>query len=402
MSPTEKVPEHGSEPAGDKTAPSRRNLLISSLTGVTGIGAGLAAGATLSGDSRPPQKPAAESGFPSHSPVAAMGVSQAGVDRPATPQSAVQIRVLNFAGMPSLSFLAGLGEKISQLTREGGKVPSVTPDGPGDLSVTVGLGPRMIEMLDANLPGAEKLPLFKGDSELPPERLGGDLMLAVYSSDPSVLEPVQESLSDDLPDHTVSWNQYGFRSPSDGTVARNPLGFFDGILVPKTEQEISEQVWINHPTVGNSTICVIRQFQLDAKAFRSLPVAEQEKIIGRKQDTGEPLSGGSREDQVNLVSRSEDGEYIIPARSHVRAAHPSFTGSPLMLRRSYAYDNGAEAGLMFISYQNSLRTFAATQIRMDQMDDLMGYAVARASYTFLILPGFESGKPLGESLLKIS
>ena len=70
-----------------------------------------------------------------------------------------------------------------------------------------------------------------------------------------------------------------------------------------------------------------------------------------------------------------------------------------MLRRGYAFDNGgADSGLMFICFQRDLRTFVATQQRLDERDSLMEYATPTASASFLILPGFDESTPLGASI----
>lgn len=230
---------------------------------------------------------------------------------------------------------------------------------------------------------------------LPSERREADLLIMVNGEDPGQLAVIMDYLCTELPEYSLGWQHLGLRPPSDGTIGRNPLGFLDGIMVPGSDDEFQEQVWINDPRVRNSTICVIRQFALDVAGFRALTVSRQEQIIGRCRNDGAPLSGGERDSQVDLFAKTPEGEYVTPARSHVRAAHPSFSASPLMLRRSYGYDIKDEVGLLFISFQNQLRTFVETQRRMDEMDSLMDYATPKASFTFLILPGFDPERPLG-------
>ena len=100
-----------------------------------------------------------------------------------------------------------------------------------------------------------------------------------------------------------------------------------------------------------------------------------------------------------LRAKTEAGDYLTPARSHVRAAHPSFTGSRLMLRRGYAFGTQPDdAGLMFVCFQNELDAFVKTQHRLDELDDLMAFATPTASASFLILPGFAADRPLGATL----
>ena len=78
-----------------------------------------------------------------------------------------------------------------------------------------------------------------------------------------------------------------------------------------------------------------------------------------------------------------------------------------MLRRGYAFSNGVltlddttvdDSGLMFICFQHDLDTFVKSQQRIDDLDDLRQFTTTTASATFLILPGFSPGKPLGSSL----
>jgi dye decolorizing peroxidase len=206
----------------------------------------------------------------------------------------------------------------------------------------------------------------------------------------------------------LRWQQAGFRAAGYGTVTRNPLGYKDGVIVPHGDTELAENVWIADGPLAGGTICVIRRLRLAVPEFRSQPLARQDAIIGRERVDGTPLSGGQPDDPVDVNAKSADGTLLIPARSHVRAAHPAFTGSALMLRRGYAFANGIVAGpdgsavddqgLVFICFQNDIATFTRTQLRMDELDDLLKFTTATASATFLILPGFSATTPLGASL----
>jgi dye decolorizing peroxidase len=114
-----------------------------------------------------------------------------------------------------------------------------------------------------------------------------------------------------------------------------------------------------------------------------------------------PLSGGARATVVtdpDLQAKTPDGQYLIPVDAHVRRSSALATGVPLMLRRGYPVDD-PEPGLLFVSFQNSLRAFTATMERLDESDAMMEFATATASAHFLVLPGFDKGRPLGSTLV---
>ncbi|MEP6482304.1 MAG: Dyp-type peroxidase [Rhodoglobus sp.] len=339
--------------------------------------------------------------------VTPFGSHQAGMSRPATPQGHGLIAVFDFLpGNPlTAAMLGALSRAITACAVA--QDASVVPDGAGDLTVTVGLGPRVISAIDTTLPGSAVLPDFLDDA-VDPGAIGGDLLLAIYSSDAGALSPVLNRLVEAIGDISPRWRQQAYRGTGEGAVVRNPLGFKDGIIVPHGETELAANVWINRGPLAGGTVCVIRRLRLRTADFVALPETRQESIIGRHRVDGSPLSGGGPDAAVNLTAKTPEGELITPPRSHARAAHPSFTGSSLMLRRGYAFANGDislpdgsvvdDSGLMFICFQNELDTFVKTQQRLDDLDDLRQYTTATASATFLILPGFSANVPLGSTL----
>lgn len=398
-----------------------RRTLLRGLAGV-GVGLGVGAGAGVGATTialRPETADAAGTRDTGTGPGASQagtrvephGAHQAGVTRPSTPQQHCLLAVLDVDGAGGAGTATQVAELCDALGRAVGELLAdgngVLPDGPGDLTVTVGIGPRLVGAVDPALPGAEDLPAFAGDAGIPAGATGGDVMLQLCGSDPGTLEPALEHVLATVPGLHPRWRQRGYRGPGEGFVVRNPLGFHDGIAVPRTEAEQAENVWIADGPLAGASVCVVRRLRLDTAAFRSEPAARQEEIVGRRRD-GSPLSGGTVHDDVGLQAKAPDGQYLVPPRSHARAAHPSFTGSRLMLRRGYAFDNGmapgaggepvADAGLLFICFQADLRTFVATQHRLDEGDDLMRYVTPTASGTFLVLPGDRDGAGLGAAL----
>jgi len=389
---------------------SRRGLLTGALGGALGLAAGI--GGTLAVGSTSSPTPAATGETAASGigqPVPAAGRYQAGIHTPATPQKFGRLLILDTTTSPSAatSWLAVLGERILELASStgvaGSAAAALLPDGAGDLTITVGLGPRIIAGIDPGLPGAEDLPAFVDDEGIDDLARGGDVLLAAYSNDPTVLGAVLAELATVIPASSRRWEQLVFRGTGEGMKARNPLGFFDGVVVPHGTDELRENVWIAEGPLTGATVLVIRRLLLDTSAFRGLAVADREAVFGRRLSDGAPLSGGGADDQVDLNAKTPEGNFLVPADAHARAAHPSFTGSSLMLRRSYSFENdrpgeASESGLAFMSFQNDLRTFVATQHRLDEVDALRAFSTPTASATFLVLPGFDRDKPLGAEL----
>lgn len=400
-----------SNPTGNNSTPnqkpegtkfSRRSVLLGTGGGALAgllVGTGIGTATT--------QHQATEPATPAHTapstgqPVAAAGTTQAGVTRPETPQNHGLIVVADLNPATAATSLAALGNKILELTQT--QTSNVLLDGPADLSVLVGVGPRILHTSPhTDLHGLLDMPEYVGDADLPENALGGDLLLSISTSNPGDLEPVLAELQQVLDGFSLRWSQLGFRGPGEAGVARNPLGYHDGVIVPRGEEELATHVWIDSGPLQDGTICVLRTFELNVTAFSQLPADEQDAVMGRKRHTGEPLSGGQLHDEVLLAAKTEEGEFVIPANSHVRAAHPSFTGSDLMLRRSYSYmkntgDKIAQ-GLLFTAFQKDINTFIRTQIRMDELDALMDYATVKTTGAFAILPGYSETSPLGSTI----
>ncbi len=389
--------------SGAPSGVSRRRLLLGTgagalVAGAAGVG-GYALGRATAPDGNPDDSSAPV-------PVPADGVHQAGVTRPVSPQSNALVAVADLeVGRDALArALATLGAEIARVTDAAQPNLQLTPDGVGDLTVTVGLGAKALAVTaHPELAEAVRLPSFRGDAVLPARRRSGSLLISVNATDPTVLEPVMSHLTDLVPGYQVQWSQFGYRGPADQGVTRNPFGYFDGIIVPRTPQDLDADVWIGGGPLAGGTICVVRRFGLDTDRFRSLTPAAQDDVIGRHRQDGTPLSGGGRFDQVDLDAKTDSGALMVPAHAHARAAHPSFTGSRLMLRRSYNYRASADDhGHLFISYQNDVGAFAKTQLRLDEVDDLMHYATPTATTAFAILPGLSTAngarRALGSTL----
>ncbi|MFJ7208047.1 Dyp-type peroxidase [Streptomyces sp. NPDC098789] len=336
---------------------------------------------------------------PHRAAVPAAGPRQAGIDRPAQPQQHTVVSVFDIGPRVDVAELAAhLGEAVLGLC---GKARAALGADAGDLTVTVGVGPGPSGTATARAVGGLELPAFARE-ERSAGSWGGDLLVQTCASDPVAAVLADTRLAADLAARGASrrWSQAGFRPPGGGAV-RNLLGFPDGIENPRTDAELSREVWLPGPgPVAGATVAVVRRLRIDAPAFLAQSVARQEEAIGRRRTDGSPLSGGGPSDPLDLSAKSARGRYLVPAMAHARRANPNATGSAKMLRRGYSYRNGPEdQGLLFVSFQRRLRTFTATQRRLDDGDDLMRFVTATASAAFLVLPGFSAEVPLGGTLL---
>ncbi|MER6913326.1 Dyp-type peroxidase [Streptomyces sp. NPDC000594] len=381
--------------------PSRRAFL--DVTGAT-VAAGLLSG--CSGDSARPARPApsapASSAPAAPAPVPVTGRHQAGVTLPRSPQPHLLALVADLgAGVAPGPLLAELGETVRTLTA--GSDPRLLGLPPGDLTVTVGVGPRLVRAVGAALPGAADLPPFSRE-RIAPRARGGDLLIQICAGEAPLVPVVAAALLDRAGDRIRErWRQFGRRGTevpvAEGRSApRNVLGFIDGIVGPHTPAEQERDLWLaGPPGVAGGTLAVLRRMELDLTRFAALSVAEQEAVFGRRRASGAPLSGGGVADAPGLGAKTADGRYLIPADAHVRRANPTVVGVGHMLRRSYSIDDPVP-GLLFISFQNDLRTFTATLTRMDTSDALLPFTTTTAGATFLILPGYGPRRPLGSPL----
>ncbi|MFI1097559.1 Dyp-type peroxidase [Streptomyces sp. NPDC020917] len=375
--------------------PSRRAFL-----GATGgvAAAGLTAGCEA--HSAPSDKHGATAS--PAAPVPATGRHQAGITLPQPAQPNLLAVVADVRdGVAVGPLLAELGRSVGTLTS--GTDARLLGLPPGDLTVTIGVGPRLVRTVDPSLPGAADLPPFPRE-RITPQARGGDLLIQICAGDALVVPIVATALLDQAGDRLRErWRQSGGRGPNvpvaKGLSApRNLLGFVDGIVGPHTTADQQRHLWLAGPApVAGGTLAVLRRMELQLPRFAALSVTEQEAVMGRRRADGAPLSGGTIASDPELGAKTPDGRYLVPADAHVRRANANVVGAGLMLRRSYSIAEPA-AGLLFASFQNDLRTFTSTLTHMGSSDALLQFTTTTASATFLMLPGFDRQNPLGSTL----
>lgn len=293
---------------------------------------------------------------------------------------------------------------------------------PSQLTLTFGFGPRLFGVggpdrfgLARSTPSMLKpLPPFKGES-LQPARSGGDVCVQACANDPQVAFHAIHVLSRIANGTAVlRWSQLGFGRTSSTTRAqttpRNLMGFKDGTHNIRAEDTaaMNKHVWVQSGDrpgwMVGGTYLIARRIKMLFDVWDATSLEGQEKVIGRKKDSGAPLGSRSEYDSVNLNAERE-GQPLIPVDAHIRLASPASNGGERILRRGYSFSDGTEAGsgsieagLFFIAFQRDPRQFIAIQKQLAASDALNRHTVHTASAIFACPPGAKHGEFVGESL----
>lgn len=402
-----------------QTQPSRR-LLLGGSAGValggllTGFGAGRAS-ATSAGQTVGVQVAQAEGYLPFY------GVYQSGILQPPQAHAVFIGCDLPVDEAPGgqkpeemresvKGLLNMLGEDAQRLMSGQGVLADTEPEmaGPAtDLSITVGVGPGLLELLGISSPMVQPLPTFAGD-QISAEYGQTDVIVQCCAQDPTVLEHAVRALTKNLRGiTTLVFTQRGFMhmpraaGGQSGGTFRNLLGQVDGINNP-VGQVREDAVFgdAQNPSwrAGGTTL-VLRRIRMDLEAWDRVDRAGRDFALGRRQSDGSPLSGSTPQDPVDVNAVDELGLPVIASQSHVARAAPR-DADEVMWRRGYNYLHGAEAGLLFASYQRDPRTsFIPVQQRLASVDALNEWVSAVGSAVYAILPGLSAGELFGEQLL---
>ena len=286
---------------------------------------------------------------------------------------------------------------------------------PARLTVTVGLGSTAFDR--AGLTGLRPeslapLPAFRTD-RLDAAFCGGDLLLQICADDPIVISHASRVLLKNVRSMTRQrWRQRGFRNAQGadrpGGSMRNLMGQVDGTANLHDEAAFDRHVWDDRPVAGwfaGGTVVVIRRIRAEMDSWDELDRKSKELTVGRRLDTGAPLTGSAESDEPDLDA-AVNGIPVIPPNAHVALARHR-TEDEQFLRRPYNYDDppGADrtsdSGLIFAAFQRDpARQFVPVQERLAAADALNQWITTVGSATFAILPGVPAaGGYLGQSLL---
>jgi deferrochelatase/peroxidase EfeB len=411
------TPEDGWRSAGCPAgAFGRRSFLQGTVT--AGL-LGTAGGSLLRGDAL---ADTASGGNVRTSAIPFHGYHQAGIATPPQPIGTFVSFDVSAADRRELTDLFRTLTARARSLTAGGPLPKAPPGAappdngivgpeavPDDLTITVALGATLFD--GAYGLGARKpaqlvtMRAFRHD-DLDPALSHGDLLVQVCAGH---RDTTVHALLDILA-HTDGAMRprcriHCQRNPPRPTgIPRDWFGFKDGIANPDTTNtaQMNQAVWVQQHTAepawaAGGTYQVVRIVHFNLEKWQGVPVAQQERIFGRRKVSGAPMYAVSdtASDLLDPIYTNDPQGLITPLDSHVRLANPQTpqtASTSAILRRSYDYDRspdvhgGLDMGHAFCCFQRELNTYIAMQSRLEG-EALVPYISPRGGGYFFALPG---------------
>jgi dye decolorizing peroxidase len=265
-------------------------------------------------------------------------------------------------------------------------------ENPARLTILIGYGYSLFQKtgITDKWPIAEKtIPGYQID-RLEKRWSDGDLVVQITGDNPqSIFHAALVLARDAEPFATVRWQQRGFLDPAGintTQVSRNLMGQLDGTAnEPIATKDFSEITWAKEGALKDGTTMVVRRIRIAVKAWDKLSTNNKGVALGRSLDNGEKLDNQS-------------------ASSHVTRTFTS--GATGIMRRGFNYDDNyladgtRDAGLIFISFQESLKRYLDIQARLNTMDDLNRWTTPVGSALFIVPRGAERGGYIGEAFFQ--
>jgi dye decolorizing peroxidase len=412
---------------GDHPRPTvsrRRFFGAAAAAGLVGAGAAVAAEEWAHAADQPPELTTL-----GQRRVAFHGVHQAGIaDRAQARGHFLAFDLLPAANLTGLRALLRRWTDLAAGLTQGDPVGDddlvAAGSGPASLTVTVGFGPSLFDRVpfDPRLRPAAlaQVPAFRTD-RLDPARSGGDLLVQVGADDALVAFHAARTLTRAATESGVvrtRWRMAGFNtSPGaradERATPRNLMGQIDGTNNPRPGTAAFDSAVFVGPRTSpawlrNGSYLVFRRIRMLLDNWDRLDRATQERVVGRRKDTGAPLTGGVEHTPADFAAQNPAGGFVIPPDAHIRLARSDANDGAVMLRRSFSYDDGSrpdgtpDAGLLFAAWQaDPAAGFVRVQQHLVGGGDALGHFIEHESSAVFAAPGgCQPGGYLGQELLE--
>ncbi|WP_194813644.1 Dyp-type peroxidase [Nocardia sp. XZ_19_385] len=398
--------------ANSRSGFTRRRLIGGGAAAAGAAGLGLGAVALTRAEPAPQHRPAPTATEPFY------GRHQAGITT--APQDHVAFVGFDLRPGTTREDIAGI---LQIWTGDAARLTAGTPaladtephltQRPARLTVTFGFGPAVFTVagLEHRKPEwLRPLPPFRID-KLEPQWNDGDLLIQVCADEVTTVAHAVRVLCRSVTTlTTVRWVQRGFRNAAPGQTPRNLMGQVDGTENLTAATDFDHLVWddgATHPWLTGGTSLVLRRIAMNLETWDEIDPDGRELSVGRKIDTGAPLTGTKEFDPPDFEATDQHGIPIIPQSSHIARAHHTHDGERF-LRRGYNYDDApapgqvSNSGLLFAAFQRDVDTqYLPVQQRLADFDALNVWTTPVGSSVFVIPPGVESpGAYIGQSLFE--
>ena len=293
--------------------------------------------------------------------------------------------VVQSAGMAAIFIVLSLadGDEAAGTARDAlGEVPAMLRTLnlrlPGAaLSCVIGIGHDAWPRLFPDHPrpkGLHPMKAFKGAKHTAPAT-PGDLLLHIRATRTDACFELAMRIREQLGDAVVPVDEvHGFRYLD----ARSMVGFVDGTENPQGQEAVEATlIGDEDPAYAGGSYVIVQKYIHDMAAWNALPVAEQEKVIGR-----------TKYDDIEM-----DGE-VKPTNSHIalNVIEDEDGNEQAILRANLPFGNPSrnEYGTFFIGYARSLEIIEQMLTNMfigrpeGNYDRLLDYSRAVTGTAFFV------------------
>lgn len=280
---------------------------------------------------------------------------------------------------------------------------------PDDLTITVALGASLFDDrygLAQRKPAQLEIMRAFAHDELDPKITHGDLLVQLCANH---RDTVGNALLD-LVNQTrgaarLRWRVDAFRFPPRPTgTPRDWMGFKDGVANPDTADasQMNQVVWVPRggpepPWTAGGAYQALRIIRMHLETWDAVPVADQERIFGRRKISGAPLyaTEPNASEELDPVYTNDPQGRLTPLDCHIRLANPQTpetAATSTILRRSFQYDQSPDEdgnpdmGHTFCCFQRELSTYIAMQNRLET-ERLVPYITPIGGGYFFAVPG---------------